>query len=225
MGDGFQIFDILLFAAIAGFLLLRLRSVLGRRSGNEQRRPDPFNPSQTPAGPQDKVVPLPRARPAEGIAPPAAPATAPAVSGVAALRAASPGFDEAEFLSGARGAFEIIVNAFAAGDTAALRPLLSNEVYEGFAEAIRTRIAAKETHETTLMSIKSADIAEAAVEDGAAVVTVKFVSDQVNVTRAENGAVVEGDPDRIVEQTDYWTFSRPIRARDPNWTLIATHSP
>lgn len=213
MGDSFQYFDILIFAAVAGFLIFRLRSVLGRRTGTERRR-DPFQP---PA-PQ-KVVPLPaRGRTIEGTA-------APVPAGAVPLATADPGFDPKAFLDGARGAFEIIVNAFAAGDTAALKPLLSPEVYDSFAGAIRARRDAKETLETSLMSIKSADIIETAMQGSTALVTVKFVSDQVNVTKDAAGKAIEGDPDRIVEKTDFWTFSRNTRSRDPNWTLVATQSP
>ncbi len=222
MGDGFQFFDIVLFAAIAGFLVLRLRSVLGRRTGQEQRR-DPFAPPNAAGGPAspEKVIPLPpRGRGLEGTTSPA-PATEP----TARLRAADPGFDENAFLRGARGAFEIIVNAFAAGDTAALKPLLSRDVFESFNEAIAARIAARETLETTLMSIKLAEIVEATVMGSTVRITVKFVSDQVNITRAADGAILEGDANHIVEKTDFWTFSRALRSPDPNWTLIATHSP
>ena len=222
MSDSFQLFEILLFAAIAGFLVIRLRSVLGRRTGNERRR-DPFTPPPPPAVAPPRTGPFtPREPVTEGAAVPVPPTGA---KGVAAVRAADPSFDEAGFLQGARGAFEIIVNSFAAGDTAALQPLLSKQVYEAFAGAVRDRVAAKEKHETTLLSIKSADVAEAAIEGATALVTVKFVSDQVNVTRGEDGAVRDGDPDRIVEKTDVWTFARPLRSRDPNWTLVATHAP
>jgi predicted lipid-binding transport protein (Tim44 family) len=221
MSDGFQLFDILLFAAIAGFLVIRLRSVLGRRTGNEQRR-DPFAaPPPRPTAPQRVPPATPRGPVIEGTATP----VPQGLKGVAAIAAADPSFDETTFLKGARSAFEIIVNAFAAGDTAAMQPLLSKEVYEPFAAALRERAAAKEKHETTLMSIKAADIVEAVIEGGTALVTVKFVSDQVNVTRGEDGAVRDGDPDRIVETTDVWTFARPLRSRDPNWTLVATHTP
>lgn len=223
MGDGFQILDIVVFAVIAGFLVLRLRSVLGRRTGTEQRR-DPFTPKPEPA--PEKVVPLPaRGRPAV-VAPPGAPAAgASPLSGDAArIKAADPGFDAPGFLQGARGAFEIIVNAFAAGDTAALKPLLSDAVYGHFADAIRARIAQHETLETTLLSIKTAEIAETTLEGDVVSITVKFVSDQVNVMRASDGAIVEGNPDQVVEKTDLWTFSRSTRSRDPNWTLVATHS-
>jgi predicted lipid-binding transport protein (Tim44 family) len=219
MENGFQIFDIVLFAAVAGFLLLRLRSVLGRRTGNERRRGDPF------AAP--KPLPIPPVQPiANGPVIDAAPQPGTTGSpGMAALKAADPSFDEDSFLKGACGAFQIVVKAFAAGDAAALEPLLNKDVYGAFAEAIRTRQAAKENLQTTLVSIKSATIVEATVEGAAGLVTVKLVSDQINATRAEDGRVVEGDPEKIVEKTDFWTFSRPLRARDPNWILVATHSP
>lgn len=225
MGDGFQIFDILLFAAVAGFLGLRLWQVLGRRTGQEQRR-DPFWNRPTgapppPPGTTSKVVRLmPRAPVIEG-AP--APVT-PAVSGLAALKAADPSFDEQHFMAGARTAFQIIVNSFAAGDKAALRPLLSDDVFGSFAQAIDTHHAARERVETNLIALKSADAVDATIEGNTGIVTVKFVSDQTNVVRGEDGSVRDGDPDHVVEKTDLWTFARPLGAQDPNWTLVATHS-
>jgi predicted lipid-binding transport protein (Tim44 family) len=217
MGDGFQLLDILLFAAIAGFLVLRLRSVLGRRTGLEQRR-DPFTPPARPT----QVIPPPRPANGNGAATAAAAAEAP--TGTAAIKAADPSFNDATFLNGARGAFQIIVNAYAAGDKSALQPLLSKEVFEPFAHAIDARVAAKEKLQTTLLSLKSAEISEASIEGANALVTVKFVSDQINVTRAADGTVADGDPDKVVEHSDFWTFARSVRARDPNWTLIATQS-
>ncbi|MGH7089341.1 MAG: Tim44/TimA family putative adaptor protein, partial [Stellaceae bacterium] len=143
----------------------------------------------------------------------------------AAVKAADPSFDEAGFVNGARGAFEIIVNAFAAGDKPALQPLLSKDVFDRFAEAIDQRLKAKETLQTNLVSIRSAELVESAVEGKTALVTVKFVSDQSNVTRGADGAVREGDPQRTEEHIDSWTFARPLRSSNPNWTLVATHNP
>ncbi|HXS42133.1 MAG TPA: Tim44/TimA family putative adaptor protein [Stellaceae bacterium] len=218
METGFQLFDILLFAAVAGFLLFRLRSVLGRRTGNERRRADPFAPPKPlPVPPSGPIIDQPAAN--------AAPIAVSGAGGAAALKAAEPGFDEQAFLAGARGAFEIIVKAFAAGDIAALERLLSKDVFAAFAQAIRAREAAHETHETKLVAFKSVEFAEATIEGATALATVKIVSDQVNVTRAADGTVVDGDPDKPVEKTDFWTFSRVLRSRDPNWTLVATHSP
>jgi predicted lipid-binding transport protein (Tim44 family) len=218
MGDGYSYLEIVVFAVIAGLLVLRLRSVLGRRTGTERRR-DPFEPGAAP----EKVVPLP----ARGRTPLPVPATAPAsvAAGIARIGAADRGFDENAFLAGARAAFEIVVNAFAKGDTAALQPLLSEPVYASFSEAIGTRLAAHETFETNLLTIKSVEIAEAGLEGDAATVAVRIVSDQTNVMRAADGTVVDGNPDHVEEKTDLWTFARSVRSRDPNWTLVATHSP
>jgi predicted lipid-binding transport protein (Tim44 family) len=225
MGDSYQVLEIVVFAVIAGLLVLRLRSVLGRRTGNERRR-DPFAPPPAPPpGPpaRDKVVTLP---PPRERAPSPRPAEPPTVAaGIAAIKAADRGFEEAAFLAGARGAFEIIVNAFAKGDTATLQPLLSEQVFASFRDAIRARAAQHETLETTLLSIKSVEVAAAGADRGAAHVTVKFVSDQTNVTRANDGSVVDGNPDQVEEKTDLWTFARTLRSPDPNWTLVATQSP
>jgi predicted lipid-binding transport protein (Tim44 family) len=217
MDGNYQILDILLFAAIAGFLVFRLRSVLGRRTGLERRR-DPFAPP--PPAPLAAAAPTPLLRAINGAA-----AQQPAATGVGAIKTADPGFTETGFLQGARGAFEIVVNAFAAGDTGALQPLLSKDVYDRFAEAIGARKSAHEALETRLAGMKSADIVEASVEGGTALVTVKFVSDQINVTRKQDGSVVDGDPQKVDEHIDFWTFARPLRQRDPNWTLVATKSP
>ena len=219
MDNNFQLLGILLFAAICGFLLLRLRSVLGRRTGNERQRGDPFAaPKPLPQPPSQPVNggPIIDAAPQSGTA---------GLTGMAALKAADPSFDEQSFLKGSRAAFEIVVKAFAASDTAALEGLLNKDVYGAFVEAIRARQAAKESLQTTLVSIDSTAIVETAVEGATGLVTVKFVSSQINVTRDAEGQVVEGNPDKAIEKTDFWTFSRPLRARDPNWILVATHSP
>ena len=232
MGDDFHVGSIVFFAIVVLFLLFRLRGVLGRRTGQERQRDyrDLFSGrSATPPASAPVPGPPPETRGPviEGTATPVAepPGQVPLATGLAQLKAADRTFDERTFLKGARGAFEIIVNAFAAGDTAALKPLLSADVYRSFAEAIEQRQAAKETHETTLVTVKECELAEAGLEGSTAVVTLKVVSDQVNVTRAADGKVVDGDPDRVVEKTDFWTFSRDIRSRDPNWQLVATRSP
>jgi len=226
MSDGFQYFDIIIFAMIAAFLVLRLRGVLGRRTGAEKPRDFLPRGGAKRDATTDNVVSLPdtvRAR--EELAPvPGGPRAANPESGIAQIRAADTSFDPGGFVQGARGAFEIIVNAFASGDTATLRPLLSDEVYERFAEAIRHRVEAKETLETHLVSVKTAEIDEAQLNGRTAFVTVKFVSDQVNVTRAADGKIIEGEPDHVVEKTDFWTFARNTRSQDPNWLLVATRS-
>src|SRR5271165_2157217 len=197
MGE-FQYFDIILFAMVAGFLVLRLRSVLGRRTGNERRR---------------DLFPRRAAPPADVVA-----------EGLNRIQRADPSFDASHFIEGARTAFEIIVAAFAKGDKAGLRPLLSDEVFQRFAMAIDERVAAKETLETQIERLNTVDIAEAGLADRTAQVTLKLVSHQINVTRAMDGSIVDGAPGQPVEKTDYWTFARDTRATDPNWVLVATSS-
>ena len=218
MSDSFQYLDILLFAAIAGFLIVRLWTVLGRRTGHQRPR-DTILPPRTPIGSR----PAPAGDPVVTLAPRSVAAPADP-DGLSRLKNADRSFDERTFLNGARAAFEIIVNGFAKGDTAALQPLLSESVYKSFADAIRQRLAQRETLETNLISMKSVAIAGAELEGETAFVTVKFISDQTNVTRASDGSIVEGSPDRVLEKTDVWTFARTISSRDPNWTLVATHS-
>jgi len=220
MGDLPHYFDIILFAMVAAFLVLRLRSVLGRRTGNERRREYLRGPAAT----GDKVVTLgQRPTPAIAAAPVgAAPPAGTVAGGLAQIAAADPEFDATRFLDGARAAFEWILGAFAAGDKTKLRSLLSDDVYKPFSEAIDEREAAGETLETRINKIGDIDIVEAGVDGSAARVTVKLVSEQVHVLRAHDGSVVDGDPQNPVEKTDFWTFARDIKSSDPNWLLVAT---
>jgi predicted lipid-binding transport protein (Tim44 family) len=221
MGE-FQYFDIILFAMVAGFLVLRLRSVLGRRTGNERRR-DLFPRRAAPAA-DNNVTTL--AEPDKRIARPAgdAPAADEVAEGLNRIRRADSSFDPAHFIEGARSAFEMIVAAFAKGEKAELRPLLSDEVFHRFSVAIDERVDAKETLETQIEKLDKVDIVEAGLAERTAQVTLKLVSHQINVTRAMDGSIVDGAPGQSVEKTDYWTFARDTRSTDPNWVLVATSS-
>jgi predicted lipid-binding transport protein (Tim44 family) len=220
MGDFPHYADIILFAMIAAFLVLRLRSVLGRRTGNERRR-DMFIRQADEA--RERVVALGRRRPAPPVPPPVIEAQPASVAaGLAQIRTADGGFEPAGFLEGARGAFGIVVEAFAAGDKARLRPLLSDDVFGRFAAAIDERKAAGETMETRIAGVSELDIAEAGLDGPTARVTVKLVSAQINVLRAHDGSIVDGDPEKPVEKADFWTFTRDTRSPDPNWVLVAT---
>jgi predicted lipid-binding transport protein (Tim44 family) len=223
MGDIPHYFDIILFAMVAAFLVLRLRSVLGRRTGNERRR-DYLRGLAPAADKADKVVSLgQRPNLAATRMPPVAPANTVA-GGLAQISAVDSGFDASHFVNGARGAFELIVGAFAAGDKKQLRSLLSDDVYASFATAIDERQAAGETLETRITKLKDIDIIEAGADRRTAHVTTKLVSEQIHVLRAHDGSVVDGDPQNAIEKTDFWTFSRDTRSSDPNWQLVATGS-
>jgi predicted lipid-binding transport protein (Tim44 family) len=225
MGDGFQFVDIILFALIAGFLILRLRAVLGRRDGHQSRTPDPFAQPKTERA-DDKVVRLPERneRPADAGTAASDTETAgnPLETGLKQIKIADPRFDIEKFISGARVAFEYILNAFAAGDTETLEPLLSPEVCANFAQSIRARQAARQRLETKLVAIKSAEVVEAYMAGRTAHVTMKFVSEQISALYDAAGAVIEGDPNMTTEVTDFWTFARDTRSGDPNWILVAT---
>ncbi|MCU0837813.1 MAG: Tim44/TimA family putative adaptor protein [Rhodospirillales bacterium] len=228
MGDGLQVLELLLFALVAAFLVLRLRNVLGRRDGHRPaQRDDPF--SRETAS-EDKVVRLPdrddRGRPPfdeEADEGGAAPGTLQA--GLAQIRTADRSFDPEQFVGGARVAFEIILDAFAKGDDEALKPLLSPEVYANFLRSIRERLTAGETLETELIAVRGIELTEAYMAGRTAHVTVRIASEQIRVVRDASGAVIEGDPAASTEVIDVWTFARDTRSPDPNWHLVATGAP
>ncbi len=232
MGDGFQFLDIILFAAVAAFLVLRLRNVLGRRTGHQGRpKSDPFRGGPGSDRTDDKVIPLPDRSGQDEDAPFADEASSaqgderPLAASLTRIKLADSSFEEGSFLNGARAAFEMVINAFAQGDTKVLRPLLSNDVYDDFAGAIKVREDGHQSLETTLVGFNTAEIIEAELQGKTAFVTTKFVTEQVNVTRDDEGTVVDGDPNQVTQITDIWTFARNTRSRDPNWTLVATRSP
>ena len=217
--------------------------MLGKRTGHEKRPDiDPFNKSEgrgKDSG-DDKVIQLPdrgNGKPlgeeelleaakqeAEAVQEEET-ADTPLAAGITQIKLADREFDPRQFAAGARGAFEMIIGAFGEGDAKTLRPLLANDVYDDFSGAIKQREENKETLETTLIGITSADIIEAEMQQKTAFVTVKFVSEQVNVTRDSEGRIVDGDPNQVTKVTDIWTFARNTRSRDPNWALVATRSP
>ncbi len=226
MSEGFQFFDIILFAMVAAFILLRLRGVLGRRTGHERRPSTPLAPRQAEEAP-DNVIPLPERELAVEEAGDdfADVDDSTLAAGLTQIKLADPGFTRKAFLDGARTAFEFIIDAYAAGDADALRSLLDDDVYRPFARAIRERADVGHALETTLVSIDASEILEAGTNGRTAFVTVRFVTQQINVTRDTAGAIAEGDPSAAVKVTDIWTFERDTRSRDPNWKLAATRSP
>ena len=227
MSDGFAYLDILFFAMVAAFIAFRLRGVLGRKTGHERPRADPIS-RRTAARGNDNVVPLPERGPASPPSPEDAAAPTPngqgdpAMAGVAAIKRAEPGFNLDHFLQGARAAFAMIVEAYAKGDKAVLRPLLADEVFAQFSGAIDGRERAGHVLSTELVAMSGAERAAAALQGTRARVTVRFTSEQINVTRDTAGNVVEGDPRQIETIVDVWTFERDPRSRDPNWQLVET---
>lgn len=214
-GGSFPI-DIVLFGMVAAFLVLRLRSILGRRQGFERPADAPMPPAaltpQAPPAPaepaQERILPEPSSLAGQALA---------------RIAEAERGFEPRRFLSGAEGAFRMIVGAFAAGDRATLRNLLSEETLRGFESAIAAREAAGEAQRTDIQAIPTAAIEAAALSGKTAQITVRFVSDQVNITTGRDGQVVSGT-DAVTEITDVWTFERELGSSDPSWRLVAARS-
>ena len=225
MNGGFPL-DLLLFGMIAAFLVLRLRSILGRRTGYERPQADrPGTPGGTAGAPaMARVGPT-----IDGRAEPAAPgrplpdAASPVGVTLVRMRSVDRNFDPAHFLQGAETAFRLIVAAYAGGDRVALRPLLADETYRSFETAIAAREAAGETQRSEVRSIERASIEGATLDGGVADITVQFVSDQVAETLGRDGRPVAG-ADAVAELTDIWTFHRDLSQPDPAWRLSAARS-
>lgn len=223
--------DIILFAAIAIFLVLRLRSVLGQKNPDEPQRPNPFVPpaAQDPEnGDGDSVIEPDRLTGDENTPQRALPkpVSAPTslAGGLELIRAVDPRFEEKDFLKGARAAFAIIVEAFARGDTETLRRLLAPQVFASFDQAITARKAAGQTLESKIVALRDADLTAAQLEGDTARVTVHYVSTQINVTRDDAGTVIDGDPAKAEDIDDIWIFARNVRDSNPNWILVETRS-
>jgi predicted lipid-binding transport protein (Tim44 family) len=234
MSDIFDLTNILLLA-VAVLVFIRLRSVLGRRTGNERPRLDPIAARDAAASRDNNVVTLPRAdarpagaRPSEqnvderlGTFPQESRALAP----LREIASADPSFQTNSFLNGAKVAYEAIVTAYAHADRETLRNLLSPDVYESFSAVISERESRGETTEFSFVGIRSADIADGHLIGRMAHVTVRFVSDLVTAVRDRAGNVVEGDVKAVRQVTDVWTFARDVSSPNPNWRLVATDSP
>ncbi|MEQ8266166.1 MAG: Tim44/TimA family putative adaptor protein [Parvibaculum sp.] len=246
MDDGLNLLNIILLAIAVG-VFLKLRSVLGRRTGHERPPYDPY--SETPAAGNDKVVTLPKRARAEAPAGGAHDRTidaardpfagaeirnrwrgiaedgTPLAETLTAIAAMDRGFDAEAFLGGARAAYEMIVTGFARGDRAALKPLLSDDVYRSFESAISGRERDGLIVSQSFIGIDKAAITSASLDGSRARLTISFRSELTSCTKNSDGVVIEGDPVTVREVNDVWTFERDLRSSDPNWKLVATGAP
>ncbi|MEN3975354.1 Tim44/TimA family putative adaptor protein [Emcibacter sp. SYSU 3D8] len=225
MGGGL---DLILLALLAGFIILRLVSVLGRRTGNEHRQENPAGLERASSPAEAKTVDLP-GRDRAPLAPPAGAATGfdrdtPLGKSLSRIMVADHSFDPDGFLEGARAAYDMVTTAFAEGDRETLRSLLSPDVLRDFEAAIAEREAADQTMQTTIVDILQSEITDARLENGTADVTVMIKAELISVVRDSEGRIIEGNPSDTETVTDVWTFSRQVKARDPNWALVATDS-
>jgi predicted lipid-binding transport protein (Tim44 family) len=223
------------FFVAAVIIFIQLRSVLGKRTGHEQRPPHDQmhrrDQAQAAEGMDDpKVVTLPR-RGRENAEPDgfaaidayAEPGTE-LNRGLREVVAADPSFSPNDFVAGATAAYEMIVSAYAEGDRKTLKGLLSREVYDGFVAAIDEREARGETVRSNFVGIEKASIIQAEMKGAEANITLRIISQLISATLDKDGEVVEGDLVETADVNDVWTFARDTRSRDPNWRLIATEA-
>lgn len=196
-----QTLELIIFAGLAAIVLYQLYSVLGRRVGRQ--------PEDTPA---TDALPT---RPAAADRGPEALDDGVALSGLAAVRARDPSFDPSRFLGGARGAYEMVVRAFAAGDRTTLNNLLSPQVMSSFDAAIATRDAEGRTETVEFLHAPRADLERAEVQGDIARVLVRFLAEFRSRSKGPEGEAVD---DR--RTAEIWTFERNLKSRDPNWTLV-----
>ena len=229
-------FGTIFFMIAAVVIFIQLRSVLGKRTGNERPPFDPYTlgrkaekaEKDSPSSP-DNVVSLPRKR-GSAEANEASYAAIDAVAkpgtdlnkGLRAVRDADSSFEPKGFIDGARMAYEMIVLAYADGDRKTLKNLLSREVYDGFVSAIAEREAKLEKIQSSFVGIDKVDIVGAEMKGSEAHITLRIVSELISATRNNAGEVVDGDPETVAEVKDVWTFARDTRSKDPNWKLVAT---
>ncbi len=226
--DSSNLADIIFFAAIAGFLIYRLRSVLGRKdfggdtnSGNLTRFKGGMaekiksSAKEITAVPAKIVGDKSEAKELEDlkISDPVAAAV------VEEMKKIDGNFTAISFVTGAKTAFEMVIDSLAKGDKETLSALLSKEVYDEFEREIAARTQPGEKHETTLIAVTSADIVKATLDGKMASIGVKFSSEQVDVTKNDKGEIINGDPSHIAEVEDVWTFSHNFASPDPNWKL------
>ncbi len=216
-----QLLYILVLATVAGIILFRLYTVLGRRTGNERPPPERFErvggATEQPQAANRSVLLPDRSAHA-----PAPQSDDPVAQGLLDIKLADRNFDSDHFLEGARKAYEMIVVAFAQGDRATLRPLLSDDVFHAFDEVIADREAKKEKVEFTFVGFKETKFTGANLNKSMADITVSFAAQFISATSDAEGQLIEGDPKAVRDVTDVWSFERNVRASDPNWRLVAT---
>jgi predicted lipid-binding transport protein (Tim44 family) len=232
---------LIIFALLAIFVIWKLRTVLGTRTGHERPPYNPFSlaPEQdknSASGDKDSnVIRMPLSEPAKTL-----PFEARTEDSHPWLTFTTRGskvwlgfetiarteklFSPAMFIDGAKSAYEMIVLAFATGDKPTLKNLLGSDVFDSFSKAIDQRAAAGLVTETTFVSIDKALFEDVTVRGNLAQITIQFSSKLITATKDPSGSFIDGHPEKIVDMIDIWTFSRDLGSRNPNWILVATDS-
>ena len=224
MSDGTSVYDILILALVAGFILLRLRSVLGDKIGNDS--PGYFSKPVVADKPEpvvqlDEKFLKPKARDEQdGYMATLSDTTI--IDGINAIKSKDAQFTASHFLAGAKSAFEMVFDAFAKGDTQTLKMLMSESIYQHFHKEITDRDTQDSRTENTLVSVQAKDITQAELNNSTARLGVHFISEQVSVIRNKAGEMVGGDASDIHHVEDHWLFERDLTSKNPNWKIIET---
>jgi predicted lipid-binding transport protein (Tim44 family) len=221
--------DLIIYALVAAGLVFWLKNILGTRHGDERERPNPFTqaPAEKPAIQPAAAIPSDALMIDDGLVKPDLPrnvsfANDAAEQQVFEIARAERDFDLLNFAQAVQDAFVIIVEAFAQGDRATLKNLLSDKVYAAFDGALNEREASGEKVETEIHSVRKMEFVGARIDGSMAHITLRFIADETCVVRNEAGDILSGDPDRITEMNDIWTFSHELKSRDPRWLLSET---
>ncbi len=226
MSQGIPYADIIIIALIAGFILLRLRNVLGQKGGNDNPQ---FFQRETPPREERKdtiiqlnersLKPKPKEEPDRYVA---GLTDSSLVEKIQAIKAKDPAFNASQFMDGAKMAFEMVFDAFAKGDTGTLKMLLSDPIYKEFSKEIEAHEKDEIKSETTLVAVVSRDMVDASLDRNTVHITVKFVSEQVTVERNPQGEIVGGDASQTQHVENEWVFERDATSKNPNWKIIET---
>ena len=199
MSDNFGYLDIILLAMFAGFIILRLRNILGRKTGHQGKSTNKYFPKGLEIV-KDKDIENNEAIKTDSV-------------------------DESakkQFLKGAEIAYEQIITYFAQGDKRSLKPLLEKEMFKRFSEVIDERKSKQLKYETTFIGLKSAKVLEFKKIENIYKVTINFVSEIITCVKDKNNQVVEGSPDIIKTVNDVWRFSKNMWSQNPTWYLVDT---
>ncbi len=216
--------DILIYAIIAAVLVVWLRNILGTRNGDEQQRPNPYVESEQSKPKPKNIVgldgqpfvvdmenPLKKLDLSDEL-----------IKEAEGLSRQMRDFDAISFVENAKNAFVMVVEAFAKGEKDVLEMLLAPSVYESFEGAIKEREKKGETVSTEIHAVRKADIVDIQQKNGIAYVSIRFTADETCVIRDKDDNILSGDPERITEMVDVWTFGRKIKSKEPTWLLFET---
>ena len=197
MNSNFEYLDIILIAMIAGFIILRLRAILGKRTGHENKDYNDLFSKKIRKKVNEENIKNTDSKKLDDMA-------------------------RKQFIQGAKVAYETIVTSFARGDKKTLKPLLNQEIYQSFSEEIDKRDKGQEKSELTFVGLKSAEIQNIEKKDNIYTFTVNFVSEIITCKKDKDNKVIEGDPDEIKTVNDVWKFSKNMWSTNPNWFLVDT---